>query len=306
MIRRAFGFVLLVGGLALPALAQPRSDIRIETTRLAEDLFMLRSGRGGNLAVHRGPDGLVLVDAEYAALAGPVKEALASLGDRPVKILVNTHWHFDHVGGNEGFARAGATIVAHENVRKRMAVGQQIAVINRRVPAAPPAALPTITFTDRVTLHHHGETIEVRHIPDAHTDGDSVVRFQRANVIHAGDIFFHGGYPFIDVSAGGSIDGVIAAVGNVLALCNDQTRIIPGHGPLAKKADLEAYHVMLQEFRAIVAREIAAGKDLPAVLAARPTAALDRIWGVRCFPPEKFTEIVFRSLRARDEATKSE
>jgi len=294
-------FLLLIITCILigPALAQKPRVIEVKATPLGTNIHMLRTGAGGNLAVCAGKDGVVVVDSEYTRLAGKVKAAIAALSDQPVKYLINTHWHFDHVGGNESFAKAGSLIVAHENVRKRMAVDQVIGLAGRKVPASPKAALPVFTYTRAVTFHFSGEEIAVVHISGAHTDGDSIVHFRKANVLHTGDIFFNGGYPFIDIKAGGSIDGMIAAVGTVVKMCDDKTRIIPGHGPVATRADLEKYGSMLRDFRAVISGEIEAGKDLEAILAARSTAALDRQWGRAFFPPRRFTRIVYHSLKKK-------
>lgn len=278
-------------------LAQEENQLEVTTTALGDSLSMISTGAGGNLAVCVGDDGVFLVDSEYATLAAKVKAAIADLSPKPVVFVLNTHWHFDHVGGNELFAGDGATIVAHENVRTRMATGQRIEVINVQVPASPGGALPAVTFSDTITFRLNGEEIRVYHPEAAHTDGDSVVVFGKANVIHTGDVVFYPGYPFIDISSNGSIDGAIAAVKGILEICNDETRIIPGHGPLMKKAELEKYLAMLEEFRAIIAAQIAAGKDLKTILAEKPTADLDKKWGGKIFPPHQFTEIVLRSLK---------
>ncbi len=291
--------VLAVAAPFCPAGAQERARHEVTTTPLGGSVSMLATGAGGNLAVCVGEDGVFLVDSEYTELAGLVRDAVGELSEKPVSLLLNTHWHFDHVGGNQLFAEGGALIVAHENVRARMAKGQRIAVIDVDVPPSPEDALPAITFKDAITFRMNGEVIRVFHPGPAHTDGDSVVVFEKANVIHTGDIVFYPGYPFIDISASGSIDGVIAAVKGIEALCDDDTKIIPGHGPLMGKAELHEYLVMLQEFRAIIEGEIAAGKDLAAIIARRPTAELDAKWGGTIFPPDKFTEIVFRSLEGK-------
>lgn len=296
---RALSFVLLL----LPAaLAQDPNRIQVRTGQLAEGLHVVASGAGGNMALCVAEQGLLLVDTDYRALNEKLRAAIAGVSDKPVRVVVDTHWHFDHVEGNEAFARAGALIVAHENVRAKMAEARRIGIIDREVPASPPEALPAVTFRERLTLHWGGEEIELLHCPGAHTDGDTVVRFKRANVIHTGDIFFSAGYPFIEALGGGNVDGVIAAVKAILELCDEKTRIIPGHGPLARKQDLAVYGEMLAGVRAAVAKEMAAGKDLPAVIEARPTAPYDEKWGRRAFPPEKFVEIVWHSLAAKVEA----
>jgi len=290
-------FLFLVAPFILAGPAPTQMPKHTKVILVGKNVHMLGVGAGGNLAVCAGKDGIVVVDSEYARLTGKVKAAIAAISDQPVKYLINTHWHFDHVGGNESFAKAGSLIVAHENVRKRMAVDQVIGLAGRKVPASPEMALPIFTYTRAITLHFNGDEIAVVHIPLAHTDGDSIVHFRKANVLHTGDIFFNGGYPFIDIKAGGNIDGMIAAVEAILKMCDDKTRIIPGHGPVATRADLEKYGSMLREFRAAIFREIEAGKDLEAILAARTTAALDRQWGRAFFPPGRFTRIVFHSLK---------
>jgi len=278
-----------------PALAQDFGKYEFRVQDLGGGLHWLR-GAGGNVLACAGPDGVLLVDSDYEPMAAKLQAAVAALGAGPARWVVNTHWHFDHVGGNAALAQAGATIVGHANQRARMATGQRIAILEEDVAPSPAAALAGLTFTDSLTFHLNGETVDLWHVPAAHTDGDVVVRFRRANVVHAGDVFFHTGYPFLDVSSGGSIDGLIAAVEAILALADDGTRIVPGHGPLAAKADLAVYRDLLREFRDLVAREMAAGRDLAAILAAKPTARLDEKYGQTYFPPEQFTEMVYRSL----------
>ncbi len=296
-MRRSFAIVMFgLALLAAPAVAQEWEKYEFSARPLAEGLTWLR-GPGGNVVACHGPDGVLLVDADYEQMAGKLKVAVAALGAGPVKFVVNTHWHFDHTGGNAALARDGALILAHPNLRARMEKGQTIAVIDETIAPAPAGALPRLTFPDSLTLHLNGETVEIRHPRRTHTDGDAVLRFRRADVIHTGDLWFHGGYPFVDVSSGGDIDGLIAAIDVILAAAGDSTQIVPGHGPVGTKADLAAHRAMLQEFRDIVAREIAAGKDLATIIAEKPTARLDEVWGKRMFPPEAFTEMVYRSLK---------
>ena len=288
------GVALLI--LTGTASAQDFSQYQFSSTKLADGLYML-AGAGGNVAAFVGEDAVLLVDTDYSEMTAKLRAALAAITDKPIRLVIDTHWHFDHVGGNEALAAAGVTIVAHENIRRRMAAGQTIAILDHAVPPAAAAALPTLCYFDSLTFNLSGEEIQVNHLPSAHTDGDGIVRFRHANVIHAGDVFFNCGYPFIDVSSGGSIDGTIAAVEAILRLCDEGTRIIPGHGPLASPEDLRTYLGMLRDFRAVIAGEVAAGKSLDEILAAKPTAALDEKWGKVIFPPEVFTEIVFRSLK---------
>jgi glyoxylase-like metal-dependent hydrolase (beta-lactamase superfamily II) len=294
MRHRNLAFVLLA--LATPAAAQDFEKIQVETSPLAQGLHLIRSRAGGNIIAAAGPKGLLLVDSDYEELGEKVETAARGLGKGPVAVVVNTHWHFDHVGGNERLAGSGGLIVAHEKVRERMAAGQLIGIIDVEVPPSPQPALPVLTYEESLTLHLGDEEVALLHPDRSHTDGDTIVHFRRANVIHTGDLIFSGGYPFIDLSSGGSIEGLIAALESVLELSDESARIVPGHGPLMGREDLEAYVAMLRAARDAVAAEIAAGKGLEEVLAARPTAALDERWGKTMFPPATFTEIVYRSL----------
>lgn len=202
-------------------------------------------GAGGNIGVSVGADGVFVIDDRYAPLTEKIKAAVRALSTAPIRFVINTHWHGDHTGGNENLAHDGTLIIAQENVRKRMSVEQFIAAFNSRVPPKPVVALPVVTFTDGVTFYLNGDTIQVLHVKAAHTDGDAIIYFRKANVIHAGDTFFNGFYPFIDASTGGSLDGMTAAADQILSLANDQTRIIPGHGPLGGRAEVKAFRDML-------------------------------------------------------------
>jgi glyoxylase-like metal-dependent hydrolase (beta-lactamase superfamily II) len=288
--------VLLAFAGAPTTLAQTDFDkVEIKVVSVADGVWMLQ-GAGGNIGVSAGEDGVVLVDDQYAPLTPKILAAIKTVSERPVRFVVNTHWHGDHTGGNENLGAAGAVIVAHHNVRQRMSTDQFLAAFDRTVPASPPAALPVITFADGVTFHLNGDTLEVVHLPAGHTDGDSAILWQEADVIHAGDLFFHGIYPFIDLGSGGSIDGLIAAVERLLERAGEGTRIIPGHGALAGRADLAAYAEMLRGARAAVAALVAEGKDREAVVAAKPTAAWDEAWGGGFIPADRFAGTLFDSL----------
>jgi cyclase len=254
------------------------------------------TGSGGNLGVSVGPDGVFLVDDQYAPLTEKIKAAIAAISDKPLRFILNTHWHGDHTGGNENFGSAGVLIVAHENVRKRMSVEQFIEAFGSKTPPSPKAALPVVTFNDAVTFHLNGDEVNAFHVAPAHTDGDAIVFFRKANVVHMGDCFFNGLYPFIDLSSGGSFEGVIAAAEKVLAMVDDGTRIIPGHGPSAKRADLAAYKDMLAGVRDKVKPMVKAGKTLAEVKAANPTAAWDEKWGKGFMKPDVWIGIVYTSL----------
>lgn len=272
------------------------ADVVIETTPLAEGLAML-TGAGGNLAVAWDDDGAFLVDDQYAPLTGRILAAIDELTDQPVRFVLNTHWHGDHTGGNENLAGEGGLIFSHANVRRRLSTDQFTAFFDRTTQAAPAGALPVVTFTDSLGFHLAGGEVRVFHVPHAHTDGDGVVHFVDRDVIHAGDVVFFGLYPYIDVAAGGSIDGVIEAVRTIRAMCGEETRIIPGHGPLLTPPQLDDYLAMLTGVREAVAAAVAEGAtDLAAVQAVRPADPWDEIWGQAWLTSDQFVELVHSSL----------
>jgi cyclase len=286
--------VLVAGGVAL-AQQQDFSKVEVTSEKIAEGVYMLK-GAGGNIGLSVGADTAFLIDDQYAPLTPKVKAAVAALTSKPVRFVLNTHWHGDHTGGNKDLGESGTLIVAHENVRKRMSTDQFIEAFGMKEPAADPAALPVVTFTDAVTFHLNGDEIYAFHVAPAHTDGDSIVQFRKANVLHGGDTFFNGMYPFIDLSSGGSVNGMIAAADRMLALAGDGTKIIPGHGPLGTKADLKAYRDMLATSRDRVAALVKAGKTLEQVTAAKPTADLDAKWGQGFIKPDPWVSILYKDL----------
>lgn len=286
--------LLAAGPRAAPA-QQDFESVEIGSVPVADGLFML-TGRGGNIGVSVGPDGVLLIDDQYAPLTGRIRAAVAALSPEPIRFVLNTHWHGDHTGGNENLGEAGALIVAHENVRARMATEQVMTLRGQTVPASPEAALPVVTFDDALTFHWNGGEIHAFHVDPAHTDGDAIVHFRSVNALHMGDTFFNGFYPFVDVDSGGSIDGMIAAVEHALTLADDATRIIPGHGPLSDRAGLVAYRDMLRAVRAAVQKEIDAGKSLDEVVAAAPTAAFDEKWGGGFLDAATFTRLLYADL----------
>ena len=295
MARRVFAALALA--LAAPAGAQDVDfeQVRIETIPLAAGLHML-VGQGGNLVVSTGADGPVLVDDQFAPLAPKIEAAVRSLQDRPVRFVINTHWHGDHAGGNEPFGKAGALIVAHENVRRRMSTTQFIAAFQREVPPAPPVALPVVTFDDGVTLHWNGVEIAVEHVDPAHTDGDALVWFRKAGVVHTGDTYVSGSFPFVDASSGGRFAGIIASADRVLAEAGPETKIVPGHGPLSNAAELRAWREMLVATRDRVTAARAAGKSLESFTAEAPLAEFAARYGQGFMNAERFLAIVWSDL----------
>ncbi len=275
--------------------AQNFDTVQIRTQSLGGGLYMLQ-GSGGNIGLAVGDDAVFVVDDQFAPLTPKILAAIAALTPRPVRFVVNTHWHFDHTGGNENLGQAGALLVAHENVRRRMSTGQFIEALNRQEPPAAAGALPVVTFTESLTFHINGDSVVVRHVPPAHTDGDAIVFFTRANVIHMGDLFVSAGLPFVDRSSGGSLHGVIGAAETALAMADGQTRIIPGHGPLADRARLQAYRDMLVTLRDRMRAEIAAGKTVEQILAARITADFAADWPGG---HERWVRIAYQELSGR-------
>lgn len=287
--------VLLVAGIASYSGAQQDFDqVQIQTEKLAEGVYML-TGAGGNIGVSSGEDGVLVIDSQYAALTDKIRAAVAAISDKPLRFLINTHWHGDHTGGNENLAKTGAVIFAHENVRERMSVAQSI--FGRETPASPEQALPVVTFNQGITFHLNGDDIDLFHISNAHTDGDVLIRFRKANVLHMGDIYFAGSYPFIDVASGGSINGMIRVLDQVLGMIDENTKIIPGHGPLSNKKKLQVYRDMLATVRDRVAQHIKEGKSVEEVLAAKPTQEFGAALEQGFMNAERFVEIVYNSLK---------
>ncbi len=297
MLRTASLGLLACACLPASAAAQAGAadTVTITTVPVAPGLSMLM-GQGGNILVSTGGDGVFVIDDQFASLSKKIAAAIAALSDRPVRFLVNTHWHGDHTGGNEALGKAGAVIVAHANVRRRLSVDQVFERFKDTVPALPRVALPVITFDSSVSFHLNGDSILVQHLSNAHTDGDAVVRFLKANVVHMGDTYMNGMYPYIDIASGGSIDGTINAVNAILPLVDDRTKIIPGHGTLSNRREMIIYRDVLKTIRARVERLMNQGKTLDQIVALNPTAEWDTGWTTSFVNGKQFVGFVHESL----------
>lgn len=270
----------------------------ITTVKITDNVYMLK-GRGGNLGLSVGEDGAFLIDDQYSDMVPQIREAVAKLSDKTVSFLINTHLHGDHTGGNELFGKAGAVIVAHENVRRRMSGPQFQEAMASSNPPSPDEALPIVTFNDTVTFHWNNDEVKVFHVTASHTDGDSVIHFVKANVMHMGDVFRTDGYPYVDIGNGGDYDGIIAASKRVHDIADDSTKIIPGHGDVATRADLKRYIDVLETIRARFVALIEQGKTEDEVVDANPTKEWDATWGQGFMDPERFTRIVYQSLSGK-------
>lgn len=286
----------LLLAISPPVVAQQNFDtVQVRSQQVAQGVYML-TGAGGNIGVSIGDDAVFVVDDQYAPLTPKILAAIAQLTNKPVRFIVNTHWHGDHTGGNEAMGKTGALIVAQDNVRRRMSSEQVLQIFQQTVPASPSGALPVITFSDTVTFHVNGDDVQAFHVSKAHTDGDALIVWRKANVVHAGDIFVTYGFPFIDLDSGGGIDGLIAAVDVLLTLGDDTVKIIPGHGPISDRAAVREYGNMLKTIRDRVRQQKAAGRSLAQTLATRPTAEFDARLGNGFIKPDQFVTMVYQSV----------
>lgn len=275
--------------------AAPDAKVDYKVQQLRPNLFLLASPTG-NIAVWSGASGTVLVDAGPANLGPQLLETIARVAGTPVRFVIDTHWHGDHAGGNEAFAKAGAIVVAHELTREHMSQPQYDDELGAKVPAAPAAALPVVTFADSMGIQLDGERMALVHVANAHTDSDLIVRWQEADAVHLGDLFYNGSYPLVDLTSGGSLAGTVAALEGVLARIDAQTIVIPGHGPVATRADLAAYRDMLVAVGREVREQVEAGSSLDEVLALKLTADFDERYGKGAVTPERFIRTVYRDL----------
>lgn len=278
--------------------AETTAPATIEAQALRGGLHVLK-GAGANVIAWTGSDGLLVVDTGNAASAPQLFEALAKVSPGPVRLVVNTHWHPDHVGGNAALRRAGAEIIAHDDTRARMTSRQLMSPYEVEVPAAPRDALPIVTFDDTLSLHLNGTRVLLAHVPAAHTDGDLVVWWESANVVHLGDAYYAGEYPAIDVANGGSLAGTVAAIETTLSRTDARTVIVPGHGPVSNRGELMAYRDMLVAVGKRVRELVEQGNSLDEVLAARPTEAFDERYGQAGIGAERFVRLLYADLTAR-------
>ena len=299
-IRIGSGLALTLALLSPLALgAQEMADVEIEVQEVRDGVYML-VGQGGNIGLSVGEDGVFVIDDQFAPLTQKILAAIAEITAEPVRFVFNTHWHGDHTGGNENMGEAGALLVAHANVRRRMSVEQVLQRIGQdpsTTPASPDGALPVVTFTQDVSFHINGDRLHAFHVANAHTDGDAIVHFERANVVHMGDTFFHGRFPFIDTASGGSIDGLIAAAGEALAVMDGDTRVIPGHGTLAGRDDLQAYRDALVAMRGAVSDMMEEGMSLEEIQAARPIRAQAEAWAQERAVEDTFVATLHHGIR---------
>ena len=276
---------------------RPTDDnVEITSQRLRPGLHVLMNGRNGNIAVWNGADGIVVIDDSLAPLAPRVLAAIRQVADGPIRFVINTHWHPDHTGGNELLGKTGGIVFAHENVRTRMSEEQFIELVNMRVPPASPAALPIVTFDDAVTFYLNGDRLDVVHVSAAHTDGDAVLWWQAANVVHTGDVYLSAAYPFVDLDSGGTLTGLVAAIEAILARVDDATLIIPGHGPMSNRRELSDYRDMIVTVGRRIREGVESGRNLEEVLASRPTAEFDARYGQGFMTPTLLIGNLYRDL----------
>jgi len=310
MHRVRIAVVAIIMALSGPAFAQQQpaasppppldfSKVEIKTTDLGDNCYMLE-GEGGNITVAVAKDGIIMVDGEYAPLHDKIKAAIEAISKQPIKYLINTHFHGDHTGGNEVFAKDGITVVAQINVKNRLAAGTTNGLTGAQTPTAPQGALPSDTYTNFSKIRLQGRVADLEHIANAHTDGDTYVWFKTANVLSTGDTFTNGRYPNIDFANGGNIKGMIAATDAYLKLTNARTRIVPGHGPLADRATLIEYRTMLITTRDRMTKLVKEGKSEDDVIAAKPFADLDAKWAPSELASQNFIRVVYHSLEKPD------
>lgn len=299
LFRRVAAFAFLAFFCISVAGTQDLAKVQIKTVPVAGNVSML-VGAGGNVGVSVGEDGVLLIDDEFPELVEKIKAAVTALKPGPIRFVLNTNWHYDHANGNELLAGSGAVVIAHENSRKHMLSEQTFPEMDPdlKITPYPKAALPVITVSDVLTLHFNGDEIRMVHVPNAHSDGDLLFHFVGANVLHTGDLFFSNGFPFINISAGGTVDGMIKAADVILGLCDDRTKVIPGHGPLSDRVGVRAFKDLLVAGREKIAALVRQGNSLEAVLAAKPVEGLYK-GGESWLPSDMFVKVVYLDLTGK-------
>jgi cyclase len=295
ILKQSLAFVFCLGLVSSISADNHWGNVEYKTVQVKDNLYAMIA-EGGNLVVSVGMDGTFLIDDQFAPLTEKLITEIKKMGGDIPRFLINTHWHYDHTGGNENLGKAGTLIVAHDNVRKRLSVNNKLTAFNVEVPASPKEALPVITFSTDTSFHLNGETIHALHVHNAHTDGDTVVHFKNANVIHAGDVWFNGFYPFVDVEHGGNLAGMIEATTTIINMADDNTIIIPGHGLVGDKAELVAYRGMLSNVLVKLRKLKAEGKTMDEAVAEKPTQELDAVWGGGFLQPDQWVKIIYSGL----------
>ena len=272
-----------------------QDDVKIEAIPVTDNIYML-TGNGGNIGLFLGNDGTFIVDDQFAPLTDKILAVIKSVGGDTPRFLINTHFHGDHTGGNENLGKAGTLIISHDNVRRRLVNGSFIETFGMNAPPADKTALPVITFSEDMHFHINDEAVRAIHVASAHTDGDSFIHFENANVVHAGDVFFNGFYPFIDVDNGGSMRGTIAAVDVILAMTDSDSKIIPGHGPLGDKAQLQAYRDMLDTVYTRLLKLKNDGVSVEDAITQEPLKDFEATWGGGFFKGDKWISIIYPGI----------
>ncbi|MDD9900006.1 MAG: MBL fold metallo-hydrolase [Alphaproteobacteria bacterium] len=286
--------IFTITALCLTLLSTPSYTAdSIKTEKITDTLYVLYSPKGGNVAASIGDDGTFLIDDQLKDRAAAVEDALGGIGSRRINFIMNTHYHFDHTGGNEAFGSSGAILVAHNNVRQRLSTSQFITHFKKPMPPLEKSGLPVVTFTQDMTLHYNGDDVHIVHMPQAHTDGDAIAHFPKNNVIVAGDIIFNGLYPFIDAEHGGSAQGVIAALDRMIDMGNADTRYIPGHGPVMTRDDVKKYKDMLHTITSRIETAIKDGKTRDETIATKPTQEFDAHMQKGIVSPDELTGLIY-------------
>ena len=277
--------------------AQKFKDVEIIVNQLDNNGTYMLVGKGGNIGLSVGDDGVLLIDSQFKQLTDKILSAINNrITDNSVKFLINTHWHQDHTGGNENFVKNGAIVIAHENVRERLNAEQFVDFLNKTFEASPLNALPTITYKDSISFYFNEDKIDVYHLPNAHTDGDSIIYFNKRNIIHTGDIYVNGRYPFIDHSSGGSIDGIITGIEKIISIIDNETKIIPGHGLLSNLGELQDYLIMLKDIRQQVLTMINNGATLNEIIKSDITSKYDNLYSDSFINSGDFLGFVYNDL----------